>query len=181
MLLRARRLLRLLLLVTAATGLSPALAHAQREKLPPEDLAIVEQKWPGAKKTATGLRYLVLTPGSGEKARPGDLVKVHYTGWLIDGTAFDQNHDPENPFAFRVDRGQVIPGWDEALQRMQRGEKTIFILPHDIAYGSRGQPPRIPRQATLVFEIELLDIERPQPITPSLAPKKEEPAGEKKS
>jgi FKBP-type peptidyl-prolyl cis-trans isomerase len=142
----------------ALIAFTPALAFAQREKLPPEDLEVVEKAFPNAKRTSTSLRYIVLKEGSGPTAKAGDLVEVLYTGKLLNGTVFDQAVDPQKPFSFRVGRGFVIDGWEEGLQMMRAGEKRIFIVPFELAYGTRGQPPKIPRRATLVFEVELLRI-----------------------
>jgi FKBP-type peptidyl-prolyl cis-trans isomerase len=138
----------------------PVVVRAQREKLPAEDLELVQKTWPNAKRTATGLRYVVLTEGKGELAKPGDLVRVLYTGWLLNGTQFDQAIDPAKPFEFRLGRQNVIEGWDQGLQLMRPGEKRLFIVPYELAYGSRGQPPSIPPRATLVFEVQLLDIKK---------------------
>lgn len=155
----------LLVLVLCALVGAP-LAHAQREKLPPEDLEFVEKTWPEAKKTATGIRYLVLKEGQGEPARPGDKVDVMYVGRLLNGKVFDKTPDREHPFPVRVRRGEVIEGWDQILQFMKKGEKRIVIIPAELAYGTRGQPASsaggvtIPRMATLVFEMEILEITR---------------------
>lgn len=138
----------------------PSLAYSQREKLPPEDLAIVEERWPEAQRTATGLRSLVLRPGNGERPGRGDLVSVLYTGSFLDGRVFDQATDAEEPFTFRLGRGQVIDGWEYGLQLMQVGEKRLLIVPYELGYGTRGNPPKIPRRATLVFEIELVKVEK---------------------
>jgi len=138
--------------------LAASLAIA-REKLPPEDLEIVEQRWPETKKTFTGLRYIILQPGdvSGPTPTPGTKVSVVYKGMLLNGKVFDQN-TPENPLKIRVDRGDLIDGWEEALQKMHKGEKWLLIVPPELAYGARGRPPEIKRYATLVFEMELLDF-----------------------
>ena len=154
----ASPLFRLLLLVLMLSGV-PAL-RAQREKLPPEDLEFVETNWPEAKKTVTGIRYVIQTEGAGEPARPGDVVELLYAGRFLNGKLFEQNSDRAHPFSFRVDRGQVIQGWDQIMQYMKRGEKRLVIIPPDLAYGTRGSPPRVPRNATLIFLIELLDIKR---------------------
>jgi FKBP-type peptidyl-prolyl cis-trans isomerase len=137
----------------------PAL-HAQREKLPPQDLDFVEQKWPEAKKTNSGIRYIIQREGQGESPKPGDVVSVLYVGQLLDGKIFDQYQEKDSPFTFRIARQQVIEGWDQVLQLMKRGEKRLVIIPPELAYGSRGQAPKIPRNSTLVFEIELLDFKR---------------------
>jgi FKBP-type peptidyl-prolyl cis-trans isomerase len=132
--------------------------HAQREKLPPEDLEYVEKTWPDAKKTMTGIRYVILKEGEGDTPKPGDKVNVLYTGRLLDGKVFDQATDPNQPFTFRVRREAVIEGWDQILQLMKRGEKRLVIIPPELAYGTRGQPPKIGRNQTLVFEMELISF-----------------------
>jgi FKBP-type peptidyl-prolyl cis-trans isomerase len=136
---------------------TPAL-RAQREKLPPEDLEVVEKNWPQAKKTTTGIRYVILKEGAGDSPKPGDKVNVLYVGQLLNGKVFDEAKDPTQPFSFRVRREAVIEGWDQILQLMKRGEKRLVIVPPELAYGTRGQPPKIGRNATLVFEIELLSF-----------------------
>ena len=140
-----------------AAVLVPGL-HAQREKLPPADLEFVEKTWPDAKKTSTGIRYVILREGEGPTPKPGDKVNVLYVGKLIDGRVFDEAKDPAQPFTFRVRREMVIEGWDQILQLMKRGEKRLVIIPPEMAYGTRGQPPKIGRNATLIFEMELLSF-----------------------
>jgi FKBP-type peptidyl-prolyl cis-trans isomerase len=132
--------------------------QAQREKLPPDDLVFVEKTWPNARKTNTGIRYVILREGNGASPKPGSNVAVLYVGKLLDGKIFDQSEDPAHPFVFRVSREMVIQGWDQVLQLMKLGEKRLVIIPPELAYGSRGQPPSIPRNATLVFEIDLIEI-----------------------
>jgi FKBP-type peptidyl-prolyl cis-trans isomerase len=124
-----------------------------------EELATIDQKWPSAQSTTTGLRYLVLKEGHGELPKSGDIVKVLYKGMFFDGRVFDQTSSPEAPFRFRLGRGEIIQGWEEGIAMMRVGEKRILIIPYDLAYGSRGQPPRIPRQTSLVFEVEMVAIE----------------------
>jgi len=154
-----RRLTLALLLLLACAA---PLVHAQRERLSPDEIDYVDKKWPGTKKTATGIRYLVLQPGTGEKPKPGDKVGVLYVGTLLHGEKFDENLDPKHPLTFRVDRGDVIAGWDQSVQMMKLHEKRLVIIPADLAYGSRGRAPAIPRDATLVFEMELVSIEHPE-------------------
>jgi FKBP-type peptidyl-prolyl cis-trans isomerase len=139
---------------------APVLLHAQREKLPPDDLDYVENKWPDAKKSNTGIRYVVETAGKGALLSPGDKVMVCYTGSLLNGKMFDRVLDRIHPFTFRVDRGEVIDGWDQILQMMRPGDKWLVIVPPELAYGRRGNPPRVPGNATLLFEIEVLGIKR---------------------
>jgi FKBP-type peptidyl-prolyl cis-trans isomerase len=133
---------------------------AQREKLPPDDLEKVEQQWPSAKKTVTGIRYVILREGQGEMPKPGNKVNVLYVGKLLDGTVFDQATEADKPFSFRIRREMVIEGWDQVLQLMKQGEKRLVVIPGELGYGTRGQPPKIGRNATLVFEIELLSISK---------------------
>ena len=115
----------------------------------------MEQNFPNAKKSNTGIRYDILESGTGEKAKPGDMVSVLYVGRLLNGQTFDQVSDREKPFRFRVGRGHVIQGWDQILQLMRPGDKWVVIIPSELAYGSRGTG-RVPRDATLVFMMELL-------------------------
>jgi FKBP-type peptidyl-prolyl cis-trans isomerase len=143
-----------------ALASAPVLLHAQREKLPPDDLEIVEKTWPQAKISNTGMRYVIEKQGQGPLVMPGDLVMVHYVGKLLSGKVFDQNHDEKKPFSFRVDRGVVIEGWDQILQLMRPGDKWIVIVPPELGYGRRGSPPVIPGYATLVFEIDVLGIKK---------------------
>ena len=144
-------------LLLIAIGASTAL-HAQREKLPPDDLEYVEKTWPDAKKTTTGIRFVILQEGQGETPKPGDKVNVLYVGKLLNGKVFDQATDPAQPFTFRVRRDAVIEGWDQILQLMKKGEKRLVIIPPELAYGTRGQPPKIGRNPTLLFERELISF-----------------------
>jgi FKBP-type peptidyl-prolyl cis-trans isomerase len=89
-------------------------------------------------------------------------VSVVYKGMLLDGKVFDEN-TAENPLKIRLDRGDLIDGWEEALQKMHKGEKWLLIVPPEMAYGARGKPPAIKRYATLVFEMELLDFGKDLP------------------
>jgi FKBP-type peptidyl-prolyl cis-trans isomerase len=99
-----------------------------------------------------------LSPGKGPAAKSGDKVKVHYTGTLLDGTKFDSSLDRKEPFEFTLGAGGVIKGWDEGVVGMKKGGKRKLTIPSDKAYGTRGSPPKIPPNAPLVFEIELIEI-----------------------
>lgn len=134
--------------------------YAQREKLPPDDRDFVEKKWPNAKRTYTCLRYVVVQPGQkdGPSPVPGTMVAVLYKGMLLNGSVFDESPDRDHPLVTRLGRGELIDGWEEALQKMHKGEKWILIVPSEMGYGARGKPPSIPRDATLVFEMELVDF-----------------------
>ncbi len=113
----------------------------------------------GAEKTASGLVVIPEKPGTGPSPKADDTVKVNYEGRLIDGTVFDASATHGGPAEFPVNR--VIPCWTEALQKMKVGEKAKLVCPSSVAYGPRGAPPKIPGGATLVFNVELLEIVKP--------------------
>jgi len=106
--------------------------------------------------TGSGLQYEVLESGEGATPLLGDRVTVHYRGTLTDGTEFDSSHKRGKPATFPVNG--VIRGWTEALQLMSEGDKWKLTIPSELAYGSRGAPPRIPPDSTLVFEVELIKV-----------------------
>ena len=112
----------------------------------------------GAIKTPSGMVYSEITPGTGDQPKATDKVKVHYQGTLIDGTVFDSSVQRGQPVTFALN--QVIPCWTEGVQRMKVGGKSKLICPSNIAYGDHGAPPKIKPGATLVFEIELLEIQK---------------------
>lgn len=99
-----------------------------------------------------------LTSGNGEACKPGNRVRVHYTGWLTNGKKFDSSVDRNTPFDFQLGCGEVIPGWDQGVESMKIGEKRKLTIPSDLAYGPIGAGGLIPPNATLVFEVELLEI-----------------------
>lgn len=117
----------------------------------------IANRWPKAKKTSSGLQYVVLKEGDG-KAHPkyGQNVTVHYTGTLLDGRMFDSSVHRGEPATFAV--GQVIEGWNEALQTMSKGEKRTLIIPPELGYGVHGYPGIIPPNSYLIFDVELLDF-----------------------
>jgi FKBP-type peptidyl-prolyl cis-trans isomerase len=114
------------------------------------------KKEEGVKSTASGLAYKVLTAGTGASPKATDQVTVHYTGKLISGKVFDSSVQRGQPATFPLNR--VIPGWTEGLQLMKKGGKSILYIPSNLAYGARGAGGVIPPNATLVFEVELLEI-----------------------
>ena len=106
----------------------------------------------------SGLRMIEHVKGDGDKPKAGQAVSVHYTGILENGKKFDSSHDRGKPFVFNVGEGRVIKGWDEAILDMNVGSKRTLIIPPDLGYGSRGAGRSIPPNATLIFEVELIDI-----------------------
>ncbi|MCG6136938.1 MAG: FKBP-type peptidyl-prolyl cis-trans isomerase [Nostoc sp. LLA-1] len=106
----------------------------------------------------SGLKYVEVEEGTGATPESGQTVVVHYTGTLEDGTKFDSSRDRNQPFSFKIGVGQVIQGWDEGLSTMKVGGRRQLIIPSELGYGSRGAGGVIPPNATLLFDVELLDI-----------------------
>ena len=107
--------------------------------------------------TDSGLKYEDVTVGEGAEAVAGKTVSVHYTGWLTDGQKFDSSKDRNDPFAFVLGGGMVIKGWDEGVQGMKVGGARTLLIPPQLGYGARGAGGVIPPNATLKFDVELLD------------------------
>lgn len=106
-----------------------------------------------------GLQYAILSPGSGRTARSGDRVRMHYTGWLMDGARFDSSVDQNRPIEFVLGRGRVIRGWDLGVVGMKVGEKRQLRIPSALGYGAEGTPDgTIPPNSDLIFDVELLEI-----------------------
>jgi FKBP-type peptidyl-prolyl cis-trans isomerase len=114
-------------------------------------------------RTASGLEYEIKKSSDGASPRPGNMVTVHYTGWLDnngqEGRKFDSSYDRHQPFSFRIGTGQVIQGWDEGVMSMKVGEKRRLFIPSNLGYGSRGAGGVIPANANLIFDVELLGIQ----------------------
>ena len=108
--------------------------------------------------TPSGLQYADLEVGDGEPARVGALISVHYTGWLTDGSKFDSSLDRGTPFQFPLGQGAVIKGWDEGVATMRVGGKRRLTIPPELGYGAQGNGRVIPPNATLIFEVELLEV-----------------------
>lgn len=117
----------------------------------------IDNRYPGAIKTPSGLKYIVLKEGSGDKSpKYGQNVTVHYQGTFLNGKIFDSSILRGEPATFKI--GQVIEGWNEALQTMKKGEKRTLIIPYQLGYGIHGYPGVIPPKSTLIFDVELLDF-----------------------
>jgi peptidylprolyl isomerase len=113
-------------------------------------------------KTATGLQYEDTAPGTGAEAKAGQTCVMHYSGWLwvngAKGDKFDSSLDRGRPFSFRLGAGQVIRGWDEGVAGIKIGGKRTLLIPPDLGYGARGAGGALPPHATLLFEVELLEL-----------------------
>lgn len=144
------------------------LAKAKTAKEAGEKFLAENAKREGVKTTASGLQYEILAEGNGAQPKASDKVKVHYRGTLIDGTEFDSSYSRGQPISFPL--GNVIPGWTEGLQLVKVGGKAKLYIPSELAYGERGAGAKIGPNETLIFEVELLDIEKPE--APAAKPKK---------
>ena len=118
----------------------------------------IEELKKGSIVTKSGLAYKITKKGSGPKAEAGKTVSVHYTGKLTNGTKFDSSYDRNQPIDFPLGQGRVIKGWDEGIALLNVGSKATFIIPPDLAYGARGAGGVIPPNATLIFDVELVEI-----------------------
>ena len=130
---------------------------AETEKAASELNAYLEKSGVVAQPTSTGLYYVKTQDGTGEKPSKGSTVKAHYTGYLLDGTVFDTSIERGEPIEFVLGVGQVIPGWDEGIALMSKGEKAVLYIPYYLAYGDRDLGV-IPPFSNLVFEVELIDF-----------------------
>ena len=137
------------------------MAYAQTAAKKPTAVQVPNTKAPtkvtgDGVKTASGLQYWDIKVGTGDTAKSGDHVKVHYTGWLTSGKKFDSSVDAHQPFDFTIDKGDVIKGWDEGVTGMKVGGKRQLRIPPELAYGAAGYSGVIPPNATLIFDIQLL-------------------------
>ena len=120
--------------------------------------ATMEKLAAGFDKTESGLRYKMIQKGSGKKAESGKTVSVHYEGSLESGKVFDSSYPRKKPIEFRLGQGQVIEGWDEGIALLRVGDKARFVIPSELGYGSRGAGGAIPPNATLIFDVELMEV-----------------------
>ncbi|MFT5713715.1 MAG: peptidyl-prolyl cis-trans isomerase A (cyclophilin A) [Flavobacterium sp.] len=120
--------------------------------------AAMEKLAAGFEKTESGLRYQFIQKGEGKQAQTGKTVSVHYEGSLESGKVFDSSYPRKKPIEFKLGQGQVIEGWDEGIQLLRVGDKARFVIPSDLGYGSRGAGGAIPPNATLIFDVELMDV-----------------------
>ena len=128
--------------------------NAAKEKEADELEAVVA----GMEKTASGLYYKINKLGEGQNPSAGSNVAVHYRGMLMDGTVFDSSYQRNEPINFTLGQGQVIPGWDEGIALLNKGASAKLVIPSDLAYGSSGAGGVIPGDATLIFEVELVEF-----------------------
>jgi FKBP-type peptidyl-prolyl cis-trans isomerase len=144
----------------ASKAMREAMEASQPRELSAEENTVIAEKYDTATVRPSGLRYIIRAPGTGEATpRSGQQATVQYEGRLLrDGKKFDSSYDRHEPFTFMVGVGRVIPGWDAMIIEMKKGEKRTIIIPWWLGYGTRGAPPVIPPEASLVFEIELLDF-----------------------
>lgn len=163
---------------TQNTSAMPSDTAATSQNQAATDRTIIEDylkdnKIKGAKRTDSGLFYTVEEKGSGAAVIPGNMVKVHYTGRLLDGTKFDSSVDRGEPLQFPIGQGRVIPGWDEGIPLFAVGGKGTLYIPSGLAYGDRGFPGSIPANSVLIFDIEVVDA-----FDPAVAEAKAKAEGE---
>ena len=123
-----------------------------------ESEAKMEKLAAGFEKTESGLRYQFIQKGEGKHAEAGKTVSVHYEGSLENGKVFDSSYPRKKPIEFRLGQGQVIEGWDEGIALLRVGDKARFVIPSDLGYGPSGAGGVIPPNATLIFDVELMDV-----------------------
>lgn len=148
-------LVSLVLILVVIAGVFYVLMKPKDLKAPSDNNIIINEQ---GYQTMEELKIETIQEGTGEGAKNGDNVTVHYTGTLVDGTKFDSSLDRGQPFTFGLGQGQVIQGWDKGILGMKVGEKRKLTIPSQMGYGSRGAGSIIPPNATLVFEVEMIGI-----------------------
>lgn len=151
-----KRLMTIMIFLALASALVVAQSTAKRTH--PNTNAPTKVTGDGVK-TADGLQYWDIKIGTGDVAKEGSHVRVHYTGWLTTGKKFDSSVDAGKPFDFTLGNGEVIKGWDEGVMGMKVGGKRQLRIPPELGYGANGYPPVIPPNATLIFDVELLQVQ----------------------
>jgi FKBP-type peptidyl-prolyl cis-trans isomerase len=151
------------IILAASLALAASVLFAQTAAQKPKAAVVPNTKAPtkvtgDGTTTADGLQYWDIKVGTGQTAKAGDHVKVHYTGWLTTGKKFDSSVDAHSPFDFTIGKGDVIKGWDEGVAGMKVGGKRQLRIPPDLGYGATGSPGAIPPNATLIFDVQLLAI-----------------------
>lgn len=137
----------------AALAACLLLAGCSRYQIPKAVPAV-----PGKLRAQYVMRVIDVAPGTGKLYEPGKVLRVHYTGYLRDGTKFDSSRDRNKPFEFEQGKRKVIPGFDNCCEGLRTGGKRRLLIPYQLAYGEKGRPPKIPPKSELIFDIELLDV-----------------------
>jgi FKBP-type peptidyl-prolyl cis-trans isomerase FkpA len=151
----------LVLTLFVALGFASGCGNTNKSTTPGTTSAFSPTKVNGQPNTtASGLQYWDIVVGTGATAVAGNTVKVHYTGFLTNGKKFDSSHDRDEPFSFPLGAGQVIKGWDEGVAGMKVGGKRQLRIPPELGYGASGAGGAIPPNATLIFDVELLEVEK---------------------
>ena len=153
-----------LILTLSAALLAQTSSHKAAPARVPNTSAPTKVTGEGVK-TDSGLQYWDIKVGTGNEAKSGDKVKVHYTGWFTSGKKFDSSVDAQQPYTFTLGQGNVIKGWDEGVAGMKVGGKRQLRIPPELAYGEQGYKNIIPPNSTLIFDVQLLAV-TPAPQTP---------------
>ena len=146
-----------LLLILSAVLTAQSSSHKATPTRVPNTNAPTKVTGEGVK-TESGLQYWDIKVGTGDKAKSGDKVKVHYTGWFTSGKKFDSSVDARQPYSFTLGQGNVIKGWDEGVTGMKVGGKRQLRIPPELAYGEQGYKNIVPPNSTLIFDVQLLAV-----------------------
>ncbi len=150
----SRRILLILAIVLTFAFVSLGQTRPRKMPAPPPRVAPVGV----SVKTPSGLTYIITKRGKGRMPKVGETVVVNYTGTLLNGRKFDSSYDSGRAISFPLGRGRVIKGWDEGIAKLRTGDQAILIIPSKLAYGTRGAGADVPPDATLIFVVELMDI-----------------------
>ncbi|MCL2765706.1 MAG: FKBP-type peptidyl-prolyl cis-trans isomerase [Treponema sp.] len=141
-------------LLAQVSSANTNIAQPQRQA----DIARIDREFPNTQRTASGIRYIIQSQGTGDKPVRGRTVSVNYVGRLLNGTVFDDSSLRGRPLEFQAGTGRVIQGWDEMIMDMRVGEKRLVIIPPELAYGDRAVGGVIPANSFLIFEMELVSV-----------------------